>query len=433
MSESDFEVIVVGAGLAGSVAAYELAKLGKSVLVVERGNFAGAKNMTGGRIYVHSLRNVFTDEELAEAPFERKIVHERISLMAPDANFTIDFSSGEMSKPEQASYSVLHATFDAWLAEKAEEAGAEMIYGIPVEGLLKDETGKVCGVRAGEDEITADIVILADGANSLLAKEAVGYEKPPASQMAVSVKEVFDLPAGTITDRILANSDDEGAAWLFAGDATHGTFGGGFMYTNKESISLGVVAGIEACANGGVPVYQMLEDLKNHPAVAPLIRGAKVMEHSGHMVPEGGLNIMPQLVNDGVMLAGDSAMMCINLGYMVRGMDYAVAAGQMAGRHAAVALEVGDTSKAALQGYVEDLENSFVMKDFRQYQGEPAFLENFDRMFSGYPEMVRDIMNEMFVVDGSPVTPLKKKVMPHVKKVGIMNIARDVRGAMKAL
>ena len=431
---ADFEAIVVGAGLAGSVAAYELAKLGREVLVVERGNFAGAKNMTGGRIYVHSLRNVFSDAELAEAPFERKITHERISLMAPDANFTVDFTSDAMDDPDTASYSVLHATFDQWLAEKAEEAGAEMIYGIPVESLLKDADGKVCGVRAGEDEITADVVILADGANSLLAREAVGYVKPPANQMAVSAKEVFELPASVITDRVLAASDDEGAAWLFAGDATHGTFGGGFMYTNKESISLGVVAGIDALANGdGVPVYQMLEDLKAHPAVAPLIKGAKCVEHSGHMVPEGGLNIMPPLVADGVMLAGDAAMMCINLGYMVRGMDYAVAAGQMAGRHAAVALEAGETSAVALAGYVEDLENSFVMKDLRQYAAEPEFLEHFDRMFCGYPEMVRDVMNGMFIVDGKPVKPLRDKVIAPVMALGPLNLLRDAIGAMRAL
>ena len=51
---ADFDAIVVGAGCAGSVAAYELAKAGKEVLLIERGNFAGAKNMTGGRIYAHS-------------------------------------------------------------------------------------------------------------------------------------------------------------------------------------------------------------------------------------------------------------------------------------------------------------------------------------------------------------------------------------------
>lgn len=430
---ADFDAIVVGAGLAGSVAAYELAKAGKEVLMVERGNFAGAKNMTGGRLYAHSLKKVFPDFE-KEAPLERKICHERISLMTGDSNFTIDFSSDAMEDESQASYSVLRGPFDQWLASKAEGAGAEAIYGIPVESLIRDESGKVCGIKAGEDEITAEVVILCDGVNSLLAQEAVVYSKPPASQIAVGVKEVFELDEQTIDDRLLCNPG-EGAAWLFAGDATHGVFGGGFMYTNRTSISLGVVAGIEACASSAnaTPVYQMLEDLKKHPAVAPLIKGAKVVEHSGHMVPEGGINIMPPLIGDGVMLAGDSAMMCINLGYMVRGMDYAIAAGQMAGQQAVKALDAGDTSKAGLQGYVDALEQSFVLKDLRQYKDEPAFMENFDRMFNGYPVMVRDIMNSMFVVDGSPVTPMKQNVIPIVKRMGIMNILKDVRGAMKAL
>lgn len=430
---ADFDAIVVGAGLAGSVAAYELAKAGKEVLMVERGNFAGAKNMTGGRLYAHSLKKVFPDFE-KEAPLERKICHERISLMTGDSNFTVDFSSDAMEDESQASYSVLRGPFDQWLASKAEDAGAEAIYGIPVESLIRDESGKVCGIKAGEDEITAEVVILCDGVNSLLAQEAVVYSKPPASQIAVGVKEVFELDEQTIDDRLLCNPG-EGAAWLFAGDATHGVFGGGFMYTNRASISLGVVAGIEACAStaNATPVYQMLEDLKKHPAVAPLIKGAKVVEHSGHMVPEGGINIMPPLIGDGVMLAGDSAMMCINLGYMVRGMDYAIAAGQMAGQQAVKALDAGDTSKVGLQGYVDALEQSFVLKDLRQYKDEPAFMENFDRMFNGYPVMVRDIMNSMFVVDGSPVTPMKQNVMPIVKRMGIMNILKDVRGAMKAL
>ena len=434
MSDTDFDAIVVGAGLAGPVAALELARAGKSVLVVERGNFAGAKNMTGGRLYVHSLRNVFTDDELADAPFERKIVRERISLMAPDATTTIDFSSDAMNGEETASYSVLRAPFDQWLAAKAEDAGAEFIYGIPVEGLVKDEGGKVRGIRAGEDEITAEVVILCDGVNSLLAREAVGYEKPPASQMAVGVKEVLELPAGTITDRILAQSDDEGAAWLFAGDATHGIFGGGFMYTNRDSISLGVVAGIEALAcSDAAPVYQMLEDLKHHPAVAPVIRGAKVVEYSGHMVPEGGFDIMPELVGDGVMLAGDSAMMCLNLGYMVRGMDYAIAAGQIAGQSAARAIDAGDTSASGLKGYAASLNGSFVMKDLRQYKNEPAFLEGFTRMFNEYPELARDVLNDMFIVDGAPATPIKQKIMPRLKQIGMLNILRDARGAMRAL
>ena len=430
---ADFDAIVVGAGCAGSVCAYELAKAGKSTLVIERGNVAGAKNMTGGRIYTHSLEKVFPNFR-EEAPLERRITHERISLITEDANFTVDFTSDQMKVDGRESYSVLRGPFDQWLAQQAEDAGADFIYGIAVESLVKNDAGAVIGVKAGDDELTAEVVILCDGVNSLLTEQAVGATRPPASGIAVGVKETIELPANVITDRVLANSDSEGAAWLFSGYSTKGTFGGGFMYTNRESISLGVVAGIEATMNDGkAPVYQMLEDLKAHEAVAPLIKGGKVVEHSGHMVPEGGINIMPPLVGDGVMLAGESAMMCINLGYQVRGMDYAVAAGQMAGQTAVDAINGGDTSKAGLSTYVNALENSFVLKDLKQFARVPAFMEGFGRMFEGYPEMIRDLANGLFIVDGTPVTSLKKKAMPAVKKIGIMNVLKDARGAMKAL
>jgi len=430
---ADFDAIVVGAGCAGSVAAYELAKVGKSVLLVERGNYAGAKNMTGGRIYSHSLKKVFPHFE-EEAPLERRIVRERISLLAPDGNTTIDFSYDEMLKEGQDSYSVLRGPFDQWLASKAEEAGAEAVYGIAVDSLLKDASGKVTGVSAAGDEITANAVLLCDGVNSLLTADAVGFERPAPHTMAVGIKQVIQLPASVITDRILAASDKDGAAWLFAGDATHGHIGGGFMYTNCDSISLGLVATIsDLMSNAETPIYQMLEDFKRHPAVAPLIKGGEVVEHSGHMVPEGGLNMMPELVGEGVLLAGESAMMCVNLGYQVRGMDYAVAAGQLAGIAAAQALDAGDTSKAGLAGYVQALEESFVLKDLRQFSRFPHFMESTKRIFNEYPALARDVMNRMFICDGSPVPPMRKSMMPMIKEVGIMNVIKDARGGLKAL
>lgn len=427
----DFDAIVVGSGCAGSVAAYEIARAGKSVVVIERGNFAGAKNMTGGRIYTHSLAKVFPDFML-EAPLERKITHERISLIASDANFTIDFTSDEMRKQNRDSYSILRKPFDQWLASKAEEAGAEYIYGIAVEDLMMDE-GRVVGVRAGEDEITAEVVLLCDGVNSLLTERAVGFKRPDASAMAVGIKQVFELPEQVITDRVLATSDEEGAAWLFAGDPTKGHVGGGFMYTNKQSVSLGIVATISDLVTADTPIYQMMEDFKNHPAVAPLIRGGKVVEHSGHMVPEGGLNMMPELIGEGVMLAGESAMKCINLGYMVRGIDYAIAAGMYAGQTAAAALEAGDTSKVGLAPYVDALENSFVLKDMRRFSKFPHFMESTTRIFNEYPALVRDVMNALFIVDGEPVKPLRQSVMPLIKQLGYRNLLKDVRGGMKAL
>ena len=247
-----------------------VASAGKSVLVVERGNYAGAKNMTGGRIYSHSLKQVFPDFE-SEAPVERKITHERIAMMDPKSQMTVDFTSSELGEEGKDSYSVLRAPFDQWLASKAEDAGAEYICGIAVEELLKDGSGRVVGVRAGEDEITAEVVVVAEGVNSLLCERSLGNPRPKPSQMAVGIKQVFELPASQIEDRFLC-PEGEGAAMLFVGDCTHGNVGGGFLYTNRDSISLGLVATVSTAmdASNPYPVYQMLEDFKNHPAVAPV-------------------------------------------------------------------------------------------------------------------------------------------------------------------
>ena len=433
MSETDFDIIVVGSGCAGAVAAYTAASAGKSVLVVERGVFAGAKNMTGGRIYSHSLKKVFPDFE-REAPLERKITHERMAFMDPASQLAVDFTSPELAEEGRDSYSVLRAPFDQWLAEKAEEAGAEYICGIAVEELLKDGSGKVCGVRAGEDGITAQVVILAEGCNTVLAERCLGNARPKPSQMAVGVKQVFELPSGVIEDRFLL-PEGEGAAMLFVGDCTHGSVGGGFLYTNKESISLGLVATIANAADGAneVPVYQMLEDFKNHPAVAPVIRGARLVEHSGHMVPEGGYDMVPRYVFDGCLVAGESAGLCMNMGYQVRGMDFAVASGQMAGEAAAKAIDAGDTSAQGLASYKSAMEGSFVIKDLRTFRKWPHTMEGWSSMFDDYPAMAREAFNAMFSVDGEPQRPLVKRMMPIVRKRGLLRLAGEVRKAVKSL
>ena len=431
MSEADFDVIVVGAGCAGSVAAYVAASAGKSVLMVERGNYAGAKNMTGGRIYSHSLKEVFPDFE-QEAPLERKITHERIALMDHESAMTIDFTSPELAVEGADSYSVLRGPFDQWLAEKAEEAGAEAIYGIPVEELIKDESGRVVGVRAGEDEITGQVVILCEGTNSMLAERCLGNPRPKPNQMAVGIKETFELPASVIEDRFLT-PEGEGAAMLFVGDCTAGHVGGGFMYANKESISLGLVATISTTAEQDMPVYQMMENFKNHPMVAPMIRGAKMVEHSGHMVPEGGYNMIPRYIFDGCLLAGETAGFCMNLGYQVRGMDFAVASGRMAAEAACEAIDAGDTSAAGLASYKTKLEDSFVIKDLQTFQAWPATMEHWDRMFTEYPTMVREIFNGLFAVDGKPQQHLAKRMMPIIKKRGLFSLFKEIRKAVKAL
>lgn len=428
---ADFDAIVIGAGSAGCAAALTIARAGKSVLVIERGNAAGSKNMTGGRVYTHSLKKLIPDFEQS-APLERKITHERISLMAQDANFTVDFTSPKLGEEGQDSYSILHAQFGPWFADQAERAGAEFIYGICVEDLIVRD-GRVCGVVAGEDELEAEQVILAEGCNTLLGKKLGMVQDPQLVQMAVGCKEVIELPEQVIQDRFQC-APGEGAAWLFVGGPTQGHIGGGFLYTNKNSISLGLVATLSDLITSEVPVYKMLDDFKAHDAIAPVIEGGKTIEYSGHLIPEGGYKMIPQITGDGIMITGDAAMLCINLGYQVRGIDFAFASGAAAGEAAVEALEAGDFSKAFYdKAYMGRLQNSFVMKDLQQFQGFPHWMESTTRLFQQYPDMVKEIFLGMFTVDGNPVTPIKQTVMNPLKKVGLMNLFKDVRGAMKAL
>ena len=138
------------------------------MLLVERGDFCGAKNMTGGRLYGHSLEKIIPNFA-EEAPVERKITKEKVSLMSPEGSLDIGFRSKKLSsEADNASYTVLRATFDQWLASKAEEAGVEIIPGILVDNLILED-GKVVGVEATGEELYADVVVIADGVNFLLA------------------------------------------------------------------------------------------------------------------------------------------------------------------------------------------------------------------------------------------------------------------------
>ncbi|AYV15456.1 MULTISPECIES: FAD-dependent oxidoreductase [Shewanella] len=430
MSEDAFDAIIVGGGLAGCVAAYVLASQGADVLVIERGNYAGAKNMTGGRLYAHSLEKIMPDFA-KRAPLERKVTKEKVSFLTDDTAVTLDYHNGRGQEPVEESYTLLRGTFDQWLAEQAEEAGAQFITGIRVEKILKED-GKVIGVEADGDSLLAKTVILAEGVNPLLG-EQLGMVKPKvqSSAMAVGAKELIALSEQQIKDRFNV-SGDEGVAWLFAGSPSNGLLGGGFLYTNKDTVSLGIVCGLHHIETSSKTVPQMLEDFKNHPAIKPLIEGGKLLEYSGHVVPEAGLNMLPKLVDDGVLIAGDAAGFCLNVGYTVRGMDLAIASGEAAARAVLAAKAKNDFSAAGLGAYQTLLDNSFIMKDLKLYQKLPAFMEN-PRIFNQYPKLVADIMQEMFTIDGSASQPLRKTLMKHAKEVGYMNLIKDGIKGMTAI
>lgn len=423
MTEDKVTAIVVGAGPAGSTAAFILAKEGHEVILVEKGTTPGSKNMYGGRIYSHALNRIIP-EFWKEAPVERAIAQETITFLDGDRSVSVSCQDLNWTNDPCHSFTLLRADFDAWLASKAEEAGALLASGIRVDELLM-ENGKVTGIRAGDDTMLADVVIAADGVNSILAQKAGWAKMFAPGQVATGVKQIIELPTETISQRFQLEGD-HGAARLFVGDCSKGLQGGGFLYTNKKSISLGLVINVGELQRCSVKLCDLIEDFKSNPHIAPLIEGGEVAEYSAHLVPEAGLAMMPKIFGDGMLVAGDAAGFVLNLGYTVRGMDFAIASGEAAARTVIEAKARNDFSARGLGRYMDLLKESFVLKDLEAYRKMPEFLEN-ERMVSSYPRLVTDLASKLFTVDGSPPVSLMKKVFGGIKENGIslMQLARD--------
>jgi electron transfer flavoprotein-quinone oxidoreductase len=423
MAEEKLTAIIVGAGPAGSTAAYLLAKEGHDVVLVERGTTPGGKNMYGGRMYSHALNRIIPGF-WEEAPVERPIAQETITFLSGARSVSIGCQNMDWTADPHHSFTLLRSEFDAWLAGKAEEAGAMLACGIRVDDLLMDGE-KVIGIRAGEDEMLADVVIAADGVNSILAQKAGLAKMFSPRQVATGVKQIIELPAETISQRFQV-AGNNGAARLFVGDCSNGMMGGGFLYTNKSSISLGLVINVGELQRSQVKLCDIIEDFKSNPHIAPLIEGGEVAEYSAHLVPEAGSAMMPRLYGDGMIVAGDAAGFVLNLGYTVRGMDFAIASGEAAARTVMEAKARNDFSEQGLGRYVDFLKQSFVLRDLDAYRKMPEFLEN-ERMYKAYPELLTALVGKVFTVDGTPHVHLLKMVIDQMKESGIslMQLARD--------
>lgn len=361
MSEERFDAIVVG-GLAGLSAAYTMAQAGLEVLLVERGNTCGSKNVTGGKLCTHSIEKIFPDFA-GIAPVERRIVAEKIKRWhgTECSEAGIDPESCGISKSE--SYSVIRQKLDSWFAAQAEDVGVMMINGIVIDDLLVND-GKVCGVIADGEEMEANVVILAEGVNGLLAQKIGMIPELSAQAVCVGTKEVIELGEAIINERFGVQSG-EGFELMYIGDRDKGEYADGFVYTNKDSISVGVEFLISDIYKTEKSVPEMLENFKQLPEISALIDGGRLIEYSAHLVPKGAPERIGKLVGDGVMLVGDTAGLVANFGWVVRGMDLAVESGRLAGEAVIRAKETGDYSAAGLASYQQAVESGFIASDMK--------------------------------------------------------------------
>ncbi len=403
-----FDVIVVGAGMAGNAAAYTLAKGGLKVLQIERGETPGSKNVQGAILYSDAIEKIIPDFR-DDAPLERHLIEQRVWILDDNSYVGTNYRSEDFNKPPYNRYTIIRAHFDQWFSKKAREVGALTICETTVTELLLDGK-KVVGVMTDRKggEIYADAVILADGVNSRLATKAGFHPEIKPKDVALAVKEIHFLPQETIEARFNIG-EEEGVVIEMAGTISDGMMGTAFLYTNKESITLGIGCMLSDFKKQKTTPYELLDKMKKHPSIAPLIEGGEMKEYAAHLIPEGGYNAVPQVYGDGWLIAGDAGMF-VN-GIHREGSNLAMTTGMLAAQTLVELKAAGKPFTASnMAKYKAKLDESFVMKDLKKYRRMPEIFHKNNQFFTTYPELLSKAAQTIIRVDGVDKKTKEKEI-----------------------
>lgn len=326
MKESH-DVVVVGAGPAGSVAAYSAAKGGADVLMLERRREIGVPVQCGEAL----SEDVLKEMKIKPDPSWAVNPTNSVKIVSPSG---IAVRIAERRVTGKVGYILNRKVFDKYLAIRAAEAGADIRVGTYVHGLvMKDD--KVCGVRArgveGDLEVEAKVVIAADGVGSRVARwagmnTAVKLDDFESGVQFQMVGVDFESP--TMLEFYLSSRIAPGGyAWVFP------------KGEHMANVGLGVL--------GSRAERRAIDYLRDFVANTPALAKGKVVEINAGGIPVGGP--LKQTVKGNVVLVGDAARQVNAL--TGGGIDSAMRAGQIAGEVVAEAVKEGDISERRLREY----------------------------------------------------------------------------------
>jgi len=324
---------------------------------------------------------------------------------------------------------------DPWFAQQAVDLGVLLVTKTAVSDFIKDEKGRVIGVMTDrpDGDIYAPVVVVCEGVNNLLTQK-LGLIKGDLDQhyVALSVKEHISLPAKELEARFNLSGPNEGVALDIFGDATLGLPGLAFLYTDKGGVSIGIGLLLSEFANHNLRPYEVLARFKEHPVIKPLLAGGEALEYGAHLIPESGYDHMPVLYTDGVMIAGDAASMVDALHR--EGTNLAMTAGRLAGETAIEAHKKSDFSAGALKSYRQKLEDTFVLKDLKQYRYMTDFLDTTPHLMDTYINLLNDAAMRYFTAHGMPKRDMENEIFGMLRRRrSFFGIAQDMMKLLRGM
>ncbi len=275
-----YDVVIVGGGSAGLAALKQLSSLGKQAVLLEAGEKVGTKNISGGILYskkpkkarVYNVEDIY-ENFLSDAPFERKITKYILHATSKDKVFSIDLTAAH-NYEANFGCSVLLGRLNRWFLQQADEAaqktGGGVVPGVHVRS-IRWEDGRTVVETDELEDIETKAVIAADGVNSEIAFLTGARKKFSPGQLYQGVKVIVKLPEDIMNQRF-SIGQEEGAAYLFAGDVTLNHIGGGFLYTNRDTLSLGAVYHLDSLLENPSEPYDLVNALLRNPMISELVR-----------------------------------------------------------------------------------------------------------------------------------------------------------------